>query len=155
MARLHPQSVNTLRIVTDLVGDEIHIAYIMVKIGTGGGCCDNSGQGGVICRVDEASASICSVATDDYFHVFEEHPDTHVRFQGYPIPMLSEAIALAKQAALVVPQLRHVGWDVAITPDGPAIIEGNEYPGTDLCQLAPHYPEKTGLWPYYKKLLSL
>ena len=51
--------------------------------------------------------------------------------------------------------MRHVGWDVAITPDGPAIIEGNEYPGTDLCQLAPHYPEKTGLWPYYKKILGI
>ena len=35
----------------------------------------------------------------------------------------------------------------------PAIIEGNDFPGTDLCQLAPFYPEKEGLWPYYKKLL--
>ena len=36
---------------------------------------------------------------------------------------------------------------------GTAIIEGNDFPGTDLCQLAPFYPEKEGLWPYYKKLL--
>lgn len=154
MARLHPQSVNTLRIVTDLVReDDIRVAYIMVKIGTGGGHCDNSGQGGVICRVDAESGTICSVATDDYFHVFETHPDTGVRFEGYRIPMLNEAVDLAKRAALIVPQLRHVGWDVAITPDGPAIIEGNEYPGTDLCQLAPHYPEKQGLWNYYKEIL--
>ena len=48
-----------------------------------------------------------------------------------------------------------IGWDIAITPTGPAIIEGNEYPGTDLCQVAPHYPEKVGLWPYYKEILSL
>ena len=40
-------------------------------------------------------------------------------------------------------------------PDGPAIIEGNDFPGTDLCQLAPFCPEKTGLWPYYKELLHL
>lgn len=154
MARLHPQSVNTLRIVTDRVrGDDIRVAYIVVKIGTGGGHCDNSGQGGVICRVDAESGTICSVATDDYFHVYETHPDTGVVFRGYPIPMLNEAIDMAKKAALVVPQLRHVGWDVAITPDGPAIIEGNEYPGTDLCQLAPYYPEKCGLWQYYKQIL--
>ena len=49
----------------------------------------------------------------------------------------------------------HVGWDMAIGPDGPAIIEGNDFPGTDLCQLAPFCPEKTGLWPYYKELLHL
>lgn len=154
MARLHPQSVNTMRIVTDLVGDTVYIAYIVVKIGRGGGCCDNTGQGGMLCRVDPETETICSVATDDYFNVFEKHPDTGVTFKGYRIPMLPEAIALAKQAALEIPQMRHVGWDVAITPDGPAIIEGNEYPGTDLCQLAPHTPEKQGLWVYYKKILK-
>lgn len=155
MARLHPQSVNTMRIVTDIVGNEVLIAYIVVKIGRGDSCCDNSGQGGVLCRVDETTGRICSVATDDYFNVYESHPDTGVEFIGYQLPMVSEAIALAKRAAFVIPQMRHVGWDVAITPDGPAIIEGNEYPGTDLCQLAPHYPERQGLWPYYKRILNL
>ena len=155
MARLHPQSVNTLRIVTDRVGDEIHIAYIVVKMGTGGGYCDNSGQGGVICRVDPESGKIISVATDDYFNVFEKHPDTGITFKGYQLPMHKEAIEFAKEAAMVVPEIRHVGWDIAITEDGPVLIEGNDYPGTDLCQLAPHFPEKTGLWPYYKKILNI
>ncbi|MDR0889974.1 MAG: coenzyme F420-0:L-glutamate ligase [Oscillospiraceae bacterium] len=155
MARLHPASVNTLRIVTDRVGSVTHIAYVVVKIGTGGGFCDNSGQGGVICRVDEKTGKICSVATDDYFHIYNKHPDTGIVFNGYALPMVQEAIALAKEASAVVPQTGHVGWDVAITPDGVVLIEGNDYPGTDLCQLAPHYPEKQGLWPYYKRILSL
>ena len=60
MAKLHPQSVNTMRIVTDRVGDTVHIAYIVVKIGRGDGFCDNSGQGGVICRVDEKTGNISS-----------------------------------------------------------------------------------------------
>lgn len=155
MARLHPSSVNCMRILTDLVDDEVHIAYVVVKMGRGGGVCDNSGQGGILCRVDENTGKIRSVATDDYFNVFDKHPDTGIDFIGYQIPMFQEAIALAKEAARVIPQVRHVGWDMAITPDGPAIIEGNDFPGTDLCQLAPHYPEKCGLWPYYKKLLKL
>lgn len=108
----------------------------------GDGFCDNSGQGGVICRVDEKTGKICSVATDDYFNVYETHPDTGIRFEGYQLPMVQEAVAFARKAALVVPQICHVGWDVAVTPDGPVLIEGNDYPGTDLCQLAPHYPEK-------------
>lgn len=153
MARLHPQSVNSIRIVTDLVQDTVHVAYIVVKIGRGGGCCDNTGQGGVLCRVDPETATICSVATDDFFNIYSEHPDTGITFCGYRIPMLDAAIELACRAAREIPQMRHIGWDVAITPDGPAIIEGNEYPGTDLCQLAPHTPEKCGLWPYYQSLL--
>lgn len=155
MAKLHPQSVNTMRIVTDRVGDTVHIAYIVVKIGRGDGFCDNSGQGGVICRVDEKTGRICSVATDDYFNIYETHPDTGIRFEGYQLPMVQEAVDFARKAALVVPQICHVGWDVAITPDGPVLIEGNDYPGTDLCQLAPHYPEKQGLWPYYKEILNI
>lgn len=155
MAKLHPSSVNTLRIVTDRVKDKTYIAYVIVKVGRGGGFCDNSGQGGILCRVDVDSGKICSPATDDYFNVFDSHPDTGIKFVGYNIPMFHEAIALAKEAAQVVPQICHVGWDIAITPDGPVIIEGNDYPGTDLCQLAPHYPEKKGLWPYYKKILNI
>ena len=155
MARLHPSSVNTMRILTDLVDDTVHIAYITVKMGRGGGVCDNSGQGGVLCRVDIESGKICSPATDDYFNVYDKHPDTGIVFQGYQLPMVDEAIALAKKAARKVPQVGHVGWDVAITPNGPAIIEGNDFPGTDLCQLYPHYPEKHGLWPYYKELLGI
>ncbi len=155
MARLHPSSVNTMRILTDLVDGQVHIAYITVKMGRGSGVCDNSGQGGILCRVDPQSGKIISPATDDYFNVYEKHPDTGIVLQGYQLPMVDRAVAMAKEAALVFPQVGHVGWDMAITPTGPAIIEGNEFPGTDLCQLAPFYPEKCGLWPYYKELLGI
>lgn len=155
MARLHPQSVNTMRICTDLVDGQVHIAYITLKMGRGGGVCDNSGQGGILCRVDIDTGKICSPATDDYFNVFDKHPDTGIPLVGYQLPMIEEAKALACQAALEIPEVGHVGWDMAIGPDGPAIIEGNDFPGTDLCQLAPFCPEKTGLWPYYKELLHL
>lgn len=154
MARLHPQSLNTIRIVTDLVGETVRVAYLVVKIGRGGGCCDNTGQGGMFCRVDPKTATICSVATDDYFNVYDAHPDTGVVFKGYRLPMLADAIETVERAAREIPQMRHIGWDVAITPDGPAIIEGNEYPGTDFCQRAPHTPEKCGLWPYYREILQ-
>ena len=155
MARLHPSSVNTMRILTDLVDGEVHVAYISVKMGRGDGYCDNSGQGGVLCRVDPETGKIISPATDDYFHVYDTHPDTGIPLVGYQLPMVPEAIAMAKEAAQVFPQVGHVGWDMAVTPDGPAIIEGNNFPGTDLCQLAPLWPEKTGLWPYYKHILHL
>ena len=155
MARLHPNSVNTMRIVTDNVNGNVTIAYIIVKMGTGGSVCDNSGQGGILARVDVDTGRISTPATDDYFHVYDTHPDTGIPLVGYQLPMVPEAIAMAKEAAQVFPQVGHVGWDMAVTPDGPAIIEGNNFPGTDLCQLAPLWPEKTGLWPYYKDILHM
>jgi hypothetical protein len=47
-------------------------------------------------------------------------------------------------AARVVPQVRYVAWDVAVSRDkGPLLIEGNDYPGQDVTQ----YP-KLGLGTY-------
>ena len=155
MAALYPHSVNCMRIVTDLVDDQVHIAYIVVKMGTHGAVVDNSGQGGVLCAVDPATGKIKSIAVDDYTNTYECHPDTGVSFVGYQLPMVDQAIALVSAAAREpsANQTHHIGWDVAIAEDGPVIIEGNDYPGTDLCQLYAHTPEKCGLLPYYKKLL--
>ena len=55
----------------------------------------------------------------------ERHPDSGVRFRDFLVPqwpMLREA---AKHAAAAFPEFRTVGWDVALTPDGPVILEGN------------------------------
>ena len=154
MSRLYPTAVNCMRVVTDLVDGEVHIAYVVLKCGNGGSVCDNSGQGGLICAVDKQTGTVCSIATDDLIaHHYEVHPETGVRFEGFQIPMFAEAMAMCREAALLVPQIRHTGWDVAITPEGPAFIEGNNYPGTDLCQLYWNTPERCGLMPFYRELL--
>ena len=41
---------------------------------------------------------------DSYFNVYDRHPDTGVEFVGYQLPMVPEAIALAKEAAHEIPQ---------------------------------------------------
>ena len=84
---------------------------------------------------------------------YEKHPDTGIKFDGYQLPFIKEAMELCKEAAMEVDEIRFVGWDVCITKDGPAIIEGNDYPGYDFWQLPEHTPDKIGLLPYYKKLL--
>ena len=76
-----------------------------------------------------------------------------MHFQGYQIPYVKEAIDLCLKAATVVPQLRYIGWDVATTPTGPAIIEGNTYNANDVWQLPPHTPNKTGMLPTIAKYI--
>ena len=41
---------------------------------------------------------------------------------------------MVKEAALKIPELRYIGWDIAITDNGPVLIEGNEYPSYGLIQ---------------------
>ena len=154
MSVLYPHAVNCMRIVTDQVDGEVHVAYVVLKSGNNGAVCDNSGQGGLICAVNKETGVVTSIATDDLIaHSYEKHPYTGVEFIGFQIPLFREAIAMCKEAAMVVPQIRHIGWDVAITPDGPVFIEGNNYPGTDLCQLYYNTPGRQGLMPFYRQLL--
>ena len=69
------------------------------------------------------------------------------------IPLFDDAIELVKKAALVIPEIRQIGWDVCISENGPAIIEGNDWSDYMFWQLPEQTPDKIGLMPYYRKLL--
>ena len=84
---------------------------------------------------------------------YTEHPETHHKFVGEQLPMTQEAIALAFTAARRLPQVAYVGWDIAITPNGPALIEGNPFPGHDLLQLPPHAPDGIGVLPEFREII--
>lgn len=56
----------------------------------------------------------------------ESHPVTSEPVAGFRIPHWQEACELVRRAAIRFLPLRTVGWDVAITPSGPVLIEGNE-----------------------------
>ena len=45
------------------------------------------------------------------------------------IECVDEVLKLVDEVSRVVPDIRYVGWDVVVTPDGPIIVEGNWMPG--------------------------
>ena len=157
MKKLYPHSVNTLRIVTLLTGTPEHwtpqLIYAVVKIGAGGKYVDNLENGGMFCPIDYETGKITGVGHTSALTTLTHHPETGVELMGYQIPYVKEAIALCKKAALEEPGMRFVGWDCAITPNGPAIIEGNDYPGYDFWQQPEHTPDRIGLWHVYKELI--
>jgi|ADurb_Val_02_Slu_FD_contig_81_820023_length_10170_multi_2_in_0_out_0_9 hypothetical protein len=57
---------------------------------------------------------------------------------------------LLLNAALIVPTVRYVGWDVAITPDGPILIEGNHDANHDAMQIADQIGKYRKIMIYYK-----
>ena len=153
LSKIYPFSINTYRIVTVVVDGVAHCAYATAKFGGGGKFVDNMENGGICCPIDMETGKICGCAHTSRLVNFDCHPDTKVKLMGYQLPYVKEAIELAKKAALVVDDMRFIGWDVFIAPDGPGIIEGNDYPGYDFSQLPEHTPDKIGMWAYYKKLI--
>jgi len=154
VSALYPLSINSMRIVTlvDAAGVP-HVIYTTMKMGDGGRFVDNLDNGGLCVPVDPERECLVGVAHTSRLEVLDRHPYTGIVFDGYKIPYIKEAHEMVKKAALVVPQIRYSGWDVCIMPDGPAIIEGNNYPGYDFWQLPEQTPSKTGLVPVYKALV--
>lgn len=150
---LYPLSINSLRIVTLVCDGVAHCVYQVVKIGNAGKFVDNMENSGLACPLDPKTGDIVGVAHTSSLVNYDTHPYTGVKLLGYNIPFVPEAIELCKKAALEVEGVRYIGWDVCITPDGPVLIEGNDYPGYDFWQLPEHTPDKIGLLPYYKKMV--
>lgn len=155
MSRLFPTSINTLRIVTICKDGKAHHMYTLIRIGKGNSWVDNISSGGMYAPVNE-NGVICKPAfCDKTGKLYDRHPDTNTQIEGFEVPFYDKALEMCKQAALSIPQMGYVGWDVAITQNGPVFIEGNEMPGYDMCQNYYHLDDnKNGLKPKFKEILG-
>ena len=133
--RLCKESVNTIRIMTFAYNGKSEIVYAAMRIGNGVNNVDNFHQGGMGCKIDLDKGILIGDAYDKDLNHFKVHPKSKVKFDGFKIPYWEEAEKLVLDASKVNNNIHMVGWDVAITDDGPTLIEGNRRPGFDLIQV--------------------
>lgn len=150
--RLCPSSVNTLRVVTLLVNGEAKYVYSLLRMGSGQGHVDNISSGGMYTLIGDDGKMHFPAFCDKTGLYYDSHPFTGTRFEGYCLPYFKESIEMCKKAALVEPRLGYIGWDVAITPNGPVLVEGNNLPGYDMPQNSKFHPDGTGLLPVFEAL---
>lgn len=156
MNTLCASSVNTIRMVTVLRDGEVTLMYSLVRMGNGTGAVDNISSGGMYSPVNGEGVLTAPAFCDKTGLYYENHPATGTKLVGFRIPMFDEAVSMVKKAALVVPEIRYVGWDVAITADGPVFIEGNTFPSYDMVQNFGHLgPEKLGIKPRFGQVLGI
>ena len=154
IAALCPTSVNTIRVAT-LLGDKKEgIVYAYIRIGNGK-VMDNVDCGGMAAPVDIDTGVITGVGANKAGETYTLHPMTGARIPGTPIPYWDEVKRMCLDAMHVVPQVRFVAWDVAITPDGPVFIEGNSFPSHAIPQFAAHFPDGIGILPRFEEFIDL
>ena len=151
MNKLYSGSVNTLRVFT-ICKDKGYYLQGVLKFGNGGAV-DNFSSGGMYTFVNDQGVVIAP-AIDRNDTVYEEHPLSKQKIVGFKVPMFEEVKKLVCEAAELIPQVAYIGWDVAVTENGPVLIEGNCYPG--VFQLRPSFSqEKTGVLPLYQKHIEI
>lgn len=149
---LYDKSVNTLRIFTFYKDGQAYFLQAILKIGNGG-VIDNFSSGGMYTYVDE-SGTVFVEAIDRDDNIYYEHPISKTKIVGFKVPMFEKAIDLAKDCSKLIPQVSYIGWDIAISEDGPVVVEGNCFPG--VFQVKPSLSnKKEGLIPKYKKIMNI
>lgn len=152
MNQLYKNSVNTLRMFTFIQNGKVTFLNGILKIGNGG-VVDNFSSGGMYTFVNQ-NGKVIAPAIDKQDLVYEVHPKTKTKIVGFQVPMFKEAVKMVKEAAKEVPEIGYVGWDVAISENGPIIIEGNCFPG--VFQIRPSFSKKKeGILPKYLKVMDL
>jgi len=130
--KMYPKSVNTIRIDTYIDNKNTpHVLSTTMRIGSGGNTVDNVSAGGFFVPIDLESGKLLRYTFQSMVHggkKFTRHPDTDFEFFDFKIPYFEEAKNLCISLCEHIPN-RLTGWDIAITPYGPIVIEGNPEPG--------------------------
>lgn len=131
-ASFNQSSVNTVRMMTALYpNNEVKVIASFIKIGRAGSCVDNAGSGGnVDCAIDITSGRLYNVLE---FNSWEDiksithHPDSKTQIEGCYIENWEAIVKQVCDYQARIPQLKVIGWDIAITDDGPIVIEINNW----------------------------
>ena len=142
LARLHPDSVNTLRIISFLFENEVHILSAILRVGGNGARVDNVGAGG----------SACPVGPDGRLGRFSvnrqsqrsEYAPNGARWDTVTVPGYEKALAIIRAHHGKLAHFKLIGWDFAIDPAGePVMIEFNTAPGQNQFCCGPTFGDLT------------
>lgn len=126
---INSSSVNTIRIITvkGMSGD-INIFFSYLRLGANeNSIVDNIAVGGIAVGVDNNGIlGKYGFFKSSFGTKVDRHPISNVEFEGYQIPYWNEVKDLVKNAHKQLYYFQSIGWDVAITPNGPILIEGND-----------------------------
>lgn len=129
LALLNPSSVNTLRVWASCVEGKLSVIDAFLRVGGRGSLVDNTSRGAQIFRVDLDTGVIGDgVSKTIYNERFHSHRDSGERISGRTLPFWPESLRLAGQAIVAFPGIGFAGVDVAITAQGPVVIELNVEP---------------------------
>jgi hypothetical protein len=130
-------SINTIRIVTMQTRDgDILILGAFMRFGVGESLIDNTSQGGIKVGIDINTGNFMDTAYDKKGFQYNEHPTSKYRFQGFCVPFWTEVIELAKDVQINLAYNKLLGQDIAITKNGPIVVEINaEYDNVGLEQV--------------------
>lgn len=131
LSSINPSSVNTVRFMTTLYpNNEVKLVATFIKIGRAGHCVDNAGAGGnVDACIDMENGMMKYVIQYDGWRKIKQithHPDTNTQIEGMMIDNWESIKQQVMEFQKAIPYVKAAGWDIAITDEGPVVVEVND-----------------------------
>jgi hypothetical protein len=132
-------AIASVRFLVLLSNDGPAIESAVIKLPTSGQVADNFWRSGnMLAAIDPASGTIARAitGTGSNLRVISSDPAGGTDLIGLAVPHFAAAQALCLQAAVHFRGVRTQSWDVALTADGPVLLELNFGGDLNLHQLA-------------------
>lgn len=135
----YTDSLATVRICILLADDGIKTPFAVLKLPSRKNLADSFWRpGNLACNLEPESGKVLTVRTKDRFGTTDHdaHPETGAPLLGETLPQWARVLDLVHKCAPIFQPVRYQSMDIAVTPDGPVLIEINTGGGFDLPQLA-------------------
>ena len=108
---------------------DVHILKAKYRVGVGDAITDTS-EGCIAYPISIEHGCIEGPGINEVLNskIYFYHPGCEKLVVGLRIPMWKRVLEIVTSAAKMIPQIRYIGWDIAITNNGVEIIEGNHNP---------------------------
>lgn len=137
LARIAGETLGTLRLTTfRMLDGSIHHAPATWKIPIGLSGLDHfsHGEGQLASPIDPVDGKLGPARRWLSIHPVDHHPLTESKITGETIPHWKAACDLAETVSECFPELGSIGCDIAITEDGPIVVEVNPFWGERIVQ---------------------
>ncbi|MBQ5441294.1 MAG: hypothetical protein IIU36_03415 [Firmicutes bacterium] len=129
MAAFNKDTINTVRLMVYFNGEYAVPVSSFMRTGRVGSFVDNAGAGGLFADVDINTGILTTDGGNEVGELYEEHPDSHMKYKGFQIPLWDKAVELGTRSCVEIGTPCFIGWDLALTDKGQwVIVEGNGLP---------------------------
>ena len=145
LAALNARSINTVRVMTFLHENEVHILSAILRVGGGENEVDNVSQGGYQCTIrPDGTLEPEAITKQSGAWVRVTQTAGGVRFADVTVPSFDRILDAVRAAAASMGHFKLLGWDIAVDPEGePVLIEYNVIPGQNQSTCGPTFGELT------------
>lgn len=152
---LHAESVNTLRIMTFVLNENVKIIGAVLRMGVGKSKIDNAGSGGIFASIDYENGIVQSDAIDFKGNHYNFHPDTNTQIVGFRLPEWQRAQSFINDLAFNINGTTLVAWDIAYSENGWTLVEANDNGAWRVMQSNNKVGLKAILYSYMDMFLSI